>query len=297
MDRTRIGIALVVTTALISGISIFLNGYAVRGFDSSVFVFAKSALVALLLGAVIVGTRKRRELARLDVRGWATLATIGLVGGSVPFLLFYRGLSLVSGTAAGLIHKSLFVFVALFAALFLRERVSRSAVLGGVLILGGTALFVRTGLSFAPADLYVLAATVLWAAENVIAKRATRVMSGELVAFGRMGFGALFIAGYLAVLGRIPLAWSMSGAQYAWIALTSVFLLGYVWTFYTGLSRIRVSTAAALLTLGAPITAVLSAAAGTASLDPIGIMALALIAGGSAVYVARELVSPQPSRS
>ena len=35
--------------------------------------------------------------------------------------------------------------------------------------------------------------------------------------------------------------------KYGWIAITSVLLLGYVFTYYEGLARIRVSTAAALL--------------------------------------------------
>lgn len=286
MDR-RTGIVLVLTTALISGISIALNAYAVKGFDSSVFTLAKNAIVAFALAAVVLATRI--DLRAIPARSWLLLGVVGLIGGALPFLLFFYGLSLVSGAAAGLIHKTLFVFVGIFAWLFLRERFSPFALLGAALILSGTVLSIRGSLVFEAAHLFILAATVLWALENVLSKHLTKTLPARLVAFGRMGFGSVFLLLFVLATGKGPLLVSMTPAQYGWIALTSLFLLGYVFTYYEGLARIRVSTAAALLSLGAPITAIISFATGTASFDAFGIFAFALIAAGSAVYIYREL--------
>ncbi|NJL44503.1 MAG: EamA family transporter [Nitrosarchaeum sp.] len=88
---SRLGVGLVLATAAISGVSIFLNAYAVKGFDSDVFTFGKNALVALVLAAVVLSVWGAGELRSLSLRQWLLLALIGLVGGAVPFLLFFKG--------------------------------------------------------------------------------------------------------------------------------------------------------------------------------------------------------------
>ncbi|PIN68017.1 hypothetical protein COV94_06270, partial [Candidatus Woesearchaeota archaeon CG11_big_fil_rev_8_21_14_0_20_57_5] len=70
MDK---GIRLILFTALVSGFSIFLNSWAVKGFDSSVFTFSKNLLVALLLSAVLLGIGMRDQLMRLKAGQWRQL--------------------------------------------------------------------------------------------------------------------------------------------------------------------------------------------------------------------------------
>ena len=48
------GLLLVFLTAVISGFSIFINSYGVKGFDSSVFTFSKNIVVALFLFSIII---------------------------------------------------------------------------------------------------------------------------------------------------------------------------------------------------------------------------------------------------
>ena len=50
----------------------------------------------------------------------------------------------------------------------------------------------------------------------------------------------------------------MTGTQYLWIAITSLFLLMYVYFYYNGLKLVKVTTAACILTLGSPITTALA---------------------------------------
>ena len=47
---------------------------------------------------------------------------IGVIGGSVPFILFFNGLAMASAPSAAFIHKTLFVWVVLLAVPFLGER-------------------------------------------------------------------------------------------------------------------------------------------------------------------------------
>ncbi|MFH1590577.1 MAG: DMT family transporter [archaeon] len=249
------GLSLILFTALISGVSIFINSFGVKGFDSSVFTFSKNVVVAMLLLAVVLGSAGIGVLRRLTARQWGTLAIIGLVGGSIPFLLFFKGLQMTAGTTAAFIHKTLFVFVAVFALLWLKERPSKGFFLGAVAILAGTYLMIRPDFSLSIGHLLVLGATVFWAAENTIAKKAVKEMSGTVVAFGRMFFGSIFILASLAVSGKASLVVAMSASQYMWILVTAGFLFLYVFSYYNGIRHIRISTAAAMLSLGAPVTA------------------------------------------
>jgi uncharacterized membrane protein len=49
------GLIFVLMTALISGISIFVNKFGVKGVDSTVFTFMKNSMVALLLVGILLG--------------------------------------------------------------------------------------------------------------------------------------------------------------------------------------------------------------------------------------------------
>lgn len=254
----KLGVMLVLYTTLVSGFSIFLNSYGVKGLDSSVFTFSKNILVALLLFALIFGAGKMAELKLLKRKHWLQLAAIGLVGGSVPFLLFFKGLQLTTGTESSFIHKTMFIYVAVFALLFLKEKLTKRLLIGAASLLAGTYLMVRPTLDLTQGHLLVLAATLLWAVENVYSKHVLKEVSGNMVAFGRMFFGSLFILIFLAASGKLSLVADLTLPSIAWIIITSALLFLYVLSYYNGLKHIKVSTATCILALGAPITALLS---------------------------------------
>ena len=58
--------------------------------------------------------------------------------------------------------------------------------------------------------------------------------------------------------GQAHLALSLNLEQLGWVIITSVFLFGYVVTWYTGLKHVKVSVAATILLLASPITILLS---------------------------------------
>src|SRR3972149_5145265 len=58
----------------------------------------------------------------LRPRQWGGLLILGVIGGSIPFLLFFTGLAQASAPSAAFIHKTLFIWVALLAIPFLGER-------------------------------------------------------------------------------------------------------------------------------------------------------------------------------
>lgn len=249
---------LVLFTALVSGFSIFINSFGVKGFDSSVFTFSKNILVAVFLISVLIGLGQWKELRSLTSKQWSQLILIGAVGGSIPFLLFFKGLQMTAGTTSAFLHKTLFIYASLFALIFLKERLTKGLLIGALLLLAGNYLMLKPSFNFSSGHLLVIFATMFWGAENTIAKHVLKELSGTLVAFGRMFFGSSFIFFFLLVTGKAPLVLSMSTAQYQWIIITSLFLFLYVFSYYHGLKHIKVSTATSILVLGSPITTALN---------------------------------------
>lgn len=281
-ETEKKGILLVLVTAVVSGFSIFVNSYGVKEFDSSIFTFMKNAVVSIFLLALILALGSFAEIKKLGKKQWVQLAFIGLLGGSIPFLMFFKGLQMTTGTTSAFIHKTLFVFVAAFAFAFLKEKPSRDFTIGALLIILGTFLMIRPNFAFSAGHLLVLGAVLLWAAENTYSKHAVAKMSGTLVAFGRMFFGCLFILIFLLIAGKMPLIWQLNTSHVLWIGVSSLFLLAYVFTFYNGIKTVKISTAASVLSIGAPITALLSWIFAGKALNPMQALGILLILSGIA---------------
>ena len=248
---------LIFSTAIISGISIFMNKFAVTGIDSTIFTFAKNIMVTLFLFSLIFFTTKFKEFRLLKKKDWLKLVLIGLIGGSIPFVLFFRGLQLTSGAGASLIHKTMFVFVTVLAVIFLKEKLNKKVIIATTSLLLGTYLLLRPSLSFSLGDLFVLTATLFWALENTLSKYVLKELSANIVAFGRMFFGSMFILIYLVFTNKIGSLLTLTTTQFSWILVTSGMLFLYVFTWYNGLKHVNVSLATAILLLGLPVTTLL----------------------------------------
>jgi len=253
------GLFLVLTTAVISGFSIFINKFGVSEFNPYLFAFLKNLLVAAFLIGLILGLKEFKNLRKLAKKDWLILTIIGLVGGSIPFLLFFKGLSLTTAANGAFIHKTMFIYVAILAGVFLREKIPSRFLIAGAFLLMGNLYFLR----FLPygakqGDFLVLAAVAFWSVENVISKYALRTLSPAVVAFGRMGIGSAFILLFLIFSGNILAVSKLTPLHFQWILVSAVLLFGYVTTWYTGLKHINVSTATAVLLLGSPITSLLT---------------------------------------
>ena len=253
------GYLLVLLTALVSGVSVFLNKFAVSGINPYVFTWSKNILVAVFIVSLILLLGEFSTLKRLTAKQWSKLVMIGLIGGSVPFLLFFKGLSMAPSATAGLLHKSMFILIAVIAVLFLKEKLNKWFIAGAALLFAGN-LFLPGSFSFSfgVPELLILCAVVFWAVETVISKNVLRELSSRIVAFGRMFFGVCFITVFLAFTGSIGQITAVTLPQLGWIILTSVLLLGYVTTWYAGLKLIPASGAACVLVLGSAITTLLS---------------------------------------
>lgn len=289
-NLVQTGLLLVLATAVISGVSTFVNLYAVPGTNSDAFVTVRNSAVALLLVPFALVTAygaTRPSLSRWD---WTKLVVIGIIGGGIPFLLFFHGLQLAAAAGAGatasFLYRTLFLIAAVLAIVFLKERFHWRIALAAVLLLGGNLLLLSfTTPIWANGDAYVFAATALWGAEYTLSKNALRNLSSHTVALGRMGFGAVFLIGYLAVTSQVAAIGSFTTGQWLWVAISGILLTAFVLSWYAGLKRVDVSVATAVLVLGFPITWLLTVALTGAPFTFLEIMGATAIAAGAAVAI------------
>ena len=257
-DKLKLGIALAATTAVISGISVFLNGYAVKELpDAGLFTTLKNSVASLVLLAVSLPVlRMRGASLNVDRRARVSLTVIAIIGGSIPFLLFFTGLSLASAPSAAFIHKTLFIWVALLAVPFLGERLGWLQVVALGALLGSQLLIVPpNGVTWGTGETMIAAATLLWAVEVILAKRLLARVDPLIVGVGRLGLGVVLLFGYLVVAGKLSLVTTLGPTQWTWVLITGVLLAGYVGTWFSALRLAPATVVTSVLVLAAPITA------------------------------------------
>ncbi|MFA5070246.1 MAG: DMT family transporter [Patescibacteria group bacterium] len=253
------GYLLVISTALISGLSIYLNKFSVSVINPYVFTALKNVIVALFLASLILIVGRRKEIKSLNKKDVLNLIIIGLVGGAIPFLLFFKGLSITSAAKAGLIQKAMFLPVAVLAIIFLKEKINKKLFLAIIALLAGTWLLLKlTPSALNKGDLLVFLAVLFWSAELILSKHVLKKLSGLVVAGGRMFFGSIFLIIFLLATGQLNHISQLTATQINWTLITAILLIGYVITYYSGLKRIPLSVATCLLALGAPVTTLLA---------------------------------------
>ena len=293
-------------TAVISGISVFANSYGVHHVPSpSVYTTGKNlvAFLALGTGALAASGWRRRSTAMGDMATrwvaapariapadcsaltWVGLAYVGIIGGGLAFVLFFNGLARTTATPAAFLHDTLVIWMVLLAAPFLHERAARWNIAAIALLVGGeVALSKGIGhLAWGSGTSLVLAATLLWAVEVVVAKKLLSAFAPATVSLVRMGVGSAALLAYLAVEGSLTSMFALNRGQLGWVLFTGLLLAGYVGTWMTALSRVRAIDVTSILVASALITAALQALVGTQPLAPEWLGMLLILAGTALV--------------
>jgi drug/metabolite transporter (DMT)-like permease len=302
LPSTRVaGVVLAAVTACVSGVSVFVNGYGVRRMpDPTTYTTAKNLVAAVLLsGLLLVATGARSSEGLTwpsDRTGRLGLAAVAVVGGSVPFVLFFEGLARAASTDAAFLHKTLVVWVAVLAVPFLHERIGRPHVLAIGLLVAGQALLASDPTTLRPrtGELMVLAATLLWSAEVVVAKRTiARGVSPLTLGTARMAGGVIVLLGWALLRGELGALTGLGADAWAWALVTGALLTLYVATWCSALARAGAVDVTAVLVFGAVITALLDRTLeGVPLPDTLG---LALLAAGTAAALLAAVRTRAPS--
>lgn len=286
-STTQRGVMLALGTAAISGLSVYINAFGVKLVpDAAVYTTAKNGVAALILVGLALALGARGELPGLRLRQRSGLVAVALIGGSIPFVLFFSGLALATAPTAAFIHKTLFVWVALMAVPLLGERLGLIPIAAlGVLLLGQVLMTPPVGMGWGPGETMIAAATLLWSVEVIVAKRLLVGVSAPLLAASRMGLGFVFLVGYLALSGRLAGLVTLPSEALVWVLATGVLLAGYVSTWYGALRLAPATTVTSILVIAAVGTGVLSTLTTGTAPDPRVVVGYLLVVAAVAVIV------------
>ncbi len=264
MKKETLGTLIAVITAIFSGIAIPANKVFVVNIDPVVFTAVRSIVIGIVFFLLAKWQMNKSKTRKKFAVSWKYLAAIAIIGGSLAFLLFFSGLKLTTAGRAAFLHKTLPLYVAILAFVFLKEKITRKYIFAIVLMFIGTIAIYATSINPAElwtnpqlGDLLVISAAFLWAVENVIAKKT--MVKGEtnfVVSFARMFFGGLILFGIVLLTGKIDAVLSLTSQQMTNISISIILLFAYVFFYYWSLKLINVSKAAVMLLL-APVVSLL----------------------------------------
>jgi drug/metabolite transporter (DMT)-like permease len=282
--RLNKGFKLALATAGFSGVAVFLNSLTVKVVgDALIFTTVKNLGVAVVIGAILL----RQKIAwQKVISNWRPLLAIAVIGGSIPFYLFFKGLTLTNPAMGALIHKTLIFWVAIWAIPIMKEKINIKQWLALALIFGSN--FVIGGLpqwQWGRGEWMILGATVLWAVENIIAKKTLVKVPVDVVVGARMILGALILLLAVAGSGKLSLIFKLNATQWLMTLVSIGLLAGYVMTWYRAIKKLPVTMVATVLTLATIITNILSAIFITHNINIYFIYQSILLIAGSWFFV------------
>ncbi len=255
------GIFFALITAFISGFSIFYNKLVIiKGIDPLIFNIIKNGGVALILSLLLISKSNIKSFTSLSRSHWMKLILIGIIGGSLPFVLFFEGLKIVSAADANLVHKSLFIWTAFLAIPILGEKLNIWQIVGYTIVaIGNIIIFGLSGIGINSGILMIFTSTLLWSVESIIVKIALKEIDYKIVAWGRMFIGCFMLIVIALMQNKLILLTKLSSGQIIPIFTSIILLSLYVVTLFKALKFAPVTLVTSILIIATPITNILSA--------------------------------------
>ena len=254
----RKGILLAFLASVISGVAIFYSKIAVAKIPPLVLTTSRNFYVGLIFLILFLFTGRFAELKKLKKKQLLLLALIGLIGGALPFYLFFTGLQYVPAIEANLIQKTLFIWVTILAFILLKEKVTFTHLISFALIFLANFYFAKVNLVLGKGELMILAATVLWSVENIIAKKVLKDISSEMVGLFRMGIGGIFLMLTTILTGKVGFFQTINNQQLTIILIGGTILFFYVFTWYKALKYAPASLVTLILTFAVVVGNILN---------------------------------------
>ena len=290
--RRAVGVACIVASALAFGAMAILARFAyASGVDTATLLALRFTIAAALMFALV-----RRRAAPLPRGGMlGAVVALGALGYGGQAFTFFTALTLAP---AGLVALLLYLhpaLVALLAASFLRERLTRTKILALAMALVGMALTVGPALAGGdggaqgaqPAGIaFGVAAAVIYAVYIVVGARVGRRVAALPLATVVIAAAACVFVAWAAWRGP---AWPATAA--GWLAILGIAILSTVVAitlFFAGLDRIGPTRASTLSTIEPLFTVLLAAAVLGETIAPVQ------LAGGALILAAVVLLARSP---
>jgi drug/metabolite transporter (DMT)-like permease len=277
----RMGYGFACLNAVISGFAIYVSSLGAKLFASAaLYTTLKNMVVGIaLLLPLLLFAKRRAEWKRLSKAQWGRLLLLAVIGGSVPYVLFFTGLKMSSPVTSSLLNHTQFVLVATLGFFLLRERA------GFIVWLALAVLFIGTvwgttlvGLHWGMGDTLVALSTILFAGGVVLAKYLLQGLSTLTVMTAKMSIGALLLVIYITLTGQAGEIFKLSPAQWKFALLTGLILLVFTVTAFLALRYASATVATAIPAAAPLITTALVVIAPQAGLKPSPAFGLVLMA-------------------
>lgn len=289
-SQIKKGILFAFLTSIISGVAIFYAKLAVAKIEPLVLTTSRNLYVGLIFLLFFLVSKRLAEIKKLTRGQLIRLILIGIIGGGLPFFLFFTGLKMTSAQTANLIHKSLFIWVSALAVIFLNERFNLTYTISFILVFIANFLFTRLPLTFGKGELIILAATILWAIENVLAKKVLKEVSSEMVGLFRMGIGSSILLTSLIITGKSSQLLILTRQQLVIIVIGGSILFFYVYFWYKSLKYAPASLVTLILSFSLVVGNVLKGAFVGINIFPKEIYSSLLIVIASGLLLLKEPV-------
>ncbi|NNG04138.1 MAG: DMT family transporter [Inquilinus sp.] len=248
--------------------------------------------LALLLPLAGPGLWRHRATLR---REWRAIAVLGALGMGVCGSFVYIGLRTTTATNAGLIYAASPALILLIGAVFRSETVRPRQVAGIALAILGVAAILTRGrpaallaFDFTLGDLWVLGATIAWAAYSVLLKRHSVSLPTFVLFAAIAAAGVLCLAPFYAweTLAGDPVVWT--GEALLSVAGVAVFASVLAYSSYQkGVALVGPSRAGPFMYLMPVYAALLAVLLLGEILRPFHAAGFALILSGVALASAR----------
>ena len=300
MKKSKItkGILLAFLASIISGIAIFYSKISVVKIPPLILTSSRNFYVGILFLLLFLFSGKLHKLKKLSKKQLVLLSLIGLIGGALPFYLFFTGLQYMPAINANLIQKTLFIWVAILSVIFLKEKLNVSYFISFALIFIANFFFGKLSFGLGRGEIMILSASLLWSVENILAKKVLKNISSELVGLFRMGIGGSLLMMTTILTNRVNLISTIQHSS----NLTIIFVGGsilffYVYTWYKALKYAPASLVTLILSFAVVVGNILNGSFAAVKLLPKDIYASLLIGGATLLILFFSNVIPNLIRN
>ncbi|HIR53968.1 MAG TPA: EamA family transporter [Candidatus Onthovicinus excrementipullorum] len=126
-----------ILSAVFAALTSILGKIGIQEVESNLGTAIRTGVVLVMAWLVVFVTHGERELRRIDGKSWLFILLSGLMTG-LSWLCYYRALQDGPASVVAPIDKLSILVTILFSAVFLREKLSKKAAIGLVLVTAGT---------------------------------------------------------------------------------------------------------------------------------------------------------------
>jgi transporter family protein len=137
--RQHLWLAFALGSALFAGLTAILGKVGVAGMNSNLATFIRTCVILGFTACILIARTEWATPTQTSTRSWTFLVLSGLATGA-SWLCYYRALQLAPASRVAPIDKLSVVIAIVLGVAFLGEPLGWKLVLGGALIVAGTAV-------------------------------------------------------------------------------------------------------------------------------------------------------------